>query len=205
MIVIDTPFRRLLPHLTGPLIAFYQRQNLTPNRITIAGFGIALLAASATALGWAYVAIGLWWFSRLLDGTDGIYARSTDQTSDFGGYLDIMLDMASYGAMVLGFAIWKPELSVAWTLMLFFYILCITSALALGNIEQKHQLGPSDNRSLRLAAGLAEGGETGIAYTLMLIWPEAITALASLWITILVATVVARTYLASKLMQNKEA
>lgn len=200
--MIDTPFRRLLPHLTGPLLAFYQSRGLSPNHITLSGFVSALLAATATALGWPYVAIGLWWFSRLLDGTDGIYARSSKQVSDFGGYLDIVLDMASYGAMILGFAVWKPELSQAWMLILFLYILCITSALALGNIEEKRQFGPGDNRSLRLAAGLAEGGETGSVYTLMLIWPEAIAYLASVWIVLLIATVGARSFLASKLPRS---
>lgn len=196
--MIDTPFRRILPHCTGPLISLYRHLGLRPNAITMAGFALAVLAAFCTALGWTYLAIALWWLSRLLDGTDGIYARSTEQVSDFGGYLDIVLDMAAYGCMVLGFAIWKPEYSAAWIVILFLYILCITSALALGHIEEKHQLGPGDNRSLRLAAGLAEGGETGIAYTAMLVWPGAIMGLAGAWILILVTTIIARTYLAAQ-------
>ena len=100
--------------------------------------------------------------------TDGVYARASGQESDFGAYLDLLLDMAAYGAMVLAFAIAWPDFQIQWALMLFFYVLCIASALALGNLESQRALPPRDDRGLRLGAGLAEGGETGIAYTVFL-------------------------------------
>jgi phosphatidylglycerophosphate synthase len=198
--VIDGPFRQLLPRLTPPLIRLYRTLRLTPNQVTAGGFALACVAALCVAGGWPLVAIVVWWLGRLLDGTDGIYARETGQVSDFGGYLDIVLDMASYGVMVLGLRAWRPELDWAWAAMLFLYVLCITSALALGGLERGRGLGSHDNRSLRLSAGLAEGGETGLAYTAFLLFPQALPVLAVVWVLVLAYTVGARTLLARRLL-----
>jgi len=197
--VIDNPFRRVLPRAVGPLISLYKALGLTPNQVTLLGFLCALLASFATSRGWTASAIAIWWLGRLFDGTDGIYARVTGRVTDFGGYLDIVLDMASYSAMIIGFAVLKPELGIVWHLILLLYVLCITSALALGAIEERRRMGGRDDRSLRLAAGLAEGGETGIFYTLMLIMPSVLSQLAIAWVVVLSITVVSRTWLAAKI------
>ena len=81
--------------------------------------------------------------------------------------------------------------------LLFFYVLCITSALAFGALQ--NELGDFedlDDRGLRLGAGLAEGGETGLAYTLMLLFPSYIDILSFVWLMILFWTVFSRTRLA---------
>jgi hypothetical protein len=82
--------------------------------------------------------------------------------------------------------------------MLFLYVLCITSALALGAEEAEAGLEARDDRGLRLGAGLAEGGETGIAYTAMLLLPAWLEVIAAVWIAVLASTVVARTLLAAR-------
>lgn len=199
--MIDNAFRRILPRFVEPLIGLYGRLRLTPNHVTCLGLLIALGAAITVAFANAFWALALWWLSRLADGTDGIYARATNQESEFGAYLDIVTDMAAYGAMVLGFAVAVPELQTQWMAMLFLYILCITSALALGIEEAKLELPPRDDRGLRLGAGLAEGGETGIAYTIFLLWPEALPWTTNLWVVLLLTTVVARTLLARRTLR----
>ena len=199
--MIDAPFRRILPHITGWLISIYKRLGITPNQLTTVGCVTSFAAAYAVAADYFLIALCLWWTSRLFDGTDGIYARATTQVSAFGGYLDILLDMASYSSMILGFAYRFPEQAAAWSVILFFYVLCITSALALGEIERQKGLGPADNRSLRLAAGLAEGGETGIAYSLFLFFPAALSALTWIWIAVLAITVIMRTLLAWRVLR----
>lgn len=194
--MIDNAFRAVLPRFVGPVLAAYRRLGWTPNQITLLGFSIALAASAAVALHFWWVALVLWWLSRLADGTDGIYARSSGQASDFGAYLDIVFDMAAYGSMVLGFAVAVPELQARWLAMLFLYILCITTALALGMQEAKRRVPHRDERGLRLGAGLAEGGETGIAYSLFLLFPGTLGLTTSIWIAILLTTVVARSVLA---------
>lgn len=198
--MIDNAFRARLPRYAGPLLALYTRLSLTPNHVTILGFAVAILASVAVALGLAWVALALWWVSRIADGTDGLYARRSGQATRFGAYLDIVLDMAAYGAMVLGFAWAVPELAPQWAAMLFLYILCITSALALGSQEEGLPNAPRDDRGLRLGAGLAEGGETGIAYTIFLLFPEQLAVSTRVWIAVLALTVVLRTLLAARIL-----
>ncbi len=198
--MIDDAVRDFVPRLAGPLIRLYTRWGWTPDHVTVSGFLLALAAAAAVALQHPWVGAALWWVSRIADGTDGVYARASGQASDFGAYLDILLDMAAYGAMVLACAIAWPGLQAQWTLMLFFYVLCIASALALGHLESKRALAPRDDRGLRLGAGLAEGGETGIAYTVFLLFPNLLPITTWLWVAILATTVVARTVLARRLL-----
>ncbi len=196
--MIDNVVREQLPRFAGPLLALYTRLGWTPNHVSALGFAIALVASLAVASGYGWVALALWWVSRAADGTDGLFARHSGQQSDFGAYLDIVLDMASYGAMVLGFAFAWPAFQVQWMAMLFLYILCITSALALGAEETRLGLAPRDDRGLRLGAGLAEGGETGIAYSVFLLFPGQLAITTTLWVIVLVTTVVARTVLAMR-------
>lgn len=199
--MIDQYFREWLPRYTDRLIKLYEKYNLTPNNITVAGLVFALIAAVFVALEWNMLAIATWWFGRLLDGTDGILARHSGQSSFFGAYLDITCDMAAYGAMILGFAVAHGESSAYWMIILFLYILCITSALSLGNMEEKLGVGADQQRSMRLGAGLAEAGETGIAYTLFLLFPSYIVPLSTIWILVLISTIVFRTILAKKVLQ----
>ncbi|MCR9095879.1 MAG: CDP-alcohol phosphatidyltransferase family protein [bacterium] len=198
--MIDNAFRRIVPRFAGPLLALYTRWGWTPDHVTVLGLSLALLAAAAVATGHLWLGAGLWWVSRLADGTDGVFARASGQETDFGAYLDIVLDMAAYGAMVLAFGIVWPEFGPQWTMMLFLYVLCIASALALGMQEAKRDLPARDDRGLRLGAGLAEGGETGIAYTVFLLFPNLLPVTTWLWVAILALTVVARTLLARRLL-----
>lgn len=200
--MIDNAFRQLLPRYSDPLLALYRRAGLTPNGVTVLGFAVALIAAFCIAQGWAKSAIVVWWLGRLADGTDGIYARATGQESGFGAYLDIVLDMAAYSVVILAFDFVHPELHLSWMIILLMYVLCITSALALGTQEAARDLPPRDDRGLRLGAGLAEGGETGLAYTLFLLFPAHVGELSSLWIVILATTVVARSVLARRRLRR---
>lgn len=198
--MIDNAFRRIVPRFAGPLLALYTRWGWTPDHVTVLGLSLSLLAAAAVAAGHLWLGAGLWWMSRVADGTDGVFARASGQETDFGAYLDIVADMAAYGAMVLAFAIVWPEFGPQWTMTLFLYVLCIASALALGVQEAKRDLPPRDDRGLRLGAGLAEGGETGIAYTVFLLFPKLLPVTTWLWVAILALTVVARTLLARRLL-----
>ena len=51
--------------------------------------------------------------NRFFDGIDGAYARMTDQCSEFGGYLDIIVDFTIYGLVPIGITANKPSFE-AW-------------------------------------------------------------------------------------------
>lgn len=194
--MIDNSFRALLPPYVKPLIWVLTKLRLTPNQVTLLGLFIALTACLLVIRGEFIVALVLWWLSRLLDALDGIYARATDQTSDFGAFLDIQLDMLAYSAMVIGFYIQFPQFALQWLLILLCYVLCIAGALGLGSFENKRGLDDVSGRGLRIAVGLAEGGETGIFYTVFLLLPGFLSVTTWLWLAILVVTIVARITLA---------
>lgn len=196
--MIDDPFRARLPKFVGPLIRIYAALGLTPNQITFIALALGTASAYLVAQKYFIAALTVWWLGRLLDGTDGIHARATKQTSALGAHFDILADMASYSVMVLGFYIAFPDQQLFWLVILFLYVLCITGALSLGNLEDKQKIPTSNNRGLRLAAGIAEGGETGIAYTLFLIFPSYIKIMAGVWIAVLSGTVLARVFLACR-------
>lgn len=198
--MIDSYARNFLPRMTGMLIRVYRRCGCTPNQLTVAGFLCAVGAAVLVALHQPLAALLAWWIGRLFDGTDGILARQTGAVSDFGGYLDITLDMAAYSAMILGFYLWQPQHVLLWMVTLMFYVLAITSALSLGALQRARGL-DGDDRSLKLAAGLAEGGETGICYSLILLLPAHIDVILSAWLVVLACTLIARTWLAWRVLR----
>lgn len=203
--MIDNAFRALLPRFVGPLLALYGRLGWTPNHVTVLGLVVAFFACAAVAFHFWWLAFVLWWLSRLADGTDGLYARESGQESDFGAYLDIVVDMAAYGGMILGFAIAAPEFQAQWMAMLFLYILCIATALSLGMQEAKRAIAPRDDRGLRLGAGLAEGGETGIAYSVFLLFPNDLGITTRIWVTVLIVTVILRSLLAYRVLRLERA
>lgn len=200
--MIDNPFRRLLPRFVGPLLRLYQWLGLSPHAVTFLGCALGGVTAILVAKGKLILALGVWWLGRILDGTDGIYARKIGRATKFGGYLDINCDMLAYGAVVLGFAYLRPDLGFYWAAILFLYSLCIAGALALGSLQDGDSL--NDNRKLHLASGLAEGGETGIFYSICFIFPEYLKSLSIAWGVILIVTVVARFGLAQKLLTKSE-
>lgn len=194
--MIDDPFRSKLPRFVGPILRLYKILNLSPNQVTLMALLLGSVSSYLVSQQFFITAAIIWWIGRLLDGTDGIYARATNQTSAFGAHLDILADMASYSMMIFGFSIAFPNLHILWITIMFLYVLCITGALSLGSLEDKQKIPNHNNRGLRLATGIAEGGETGIAYTLFLLFPDHIKLLAVVWIGVLIITVLARLWLA---------
>lgn len=194
--MIDNLVRKRLPLYVQPLIRTYERLHLPPNVVTACGLALATAAAFAVASRLFLVGLALWWLGRLFDGTDGIYARAIGRTTSFGAYLDILTDMAAYTAMPLALGIAFPAVAWQWTLVIALYVLCITSALALGAQETALGAKARDNRGLRFGAGLAEAGETSILYTLCLVFPDAISVLVNVWLVVLAITVIVRTRLA---------
>jgi phosphatidylglycerophosphate synthase len=200
--MIDNPFRELLARNVAPCLKLLSALKLTPNQLSCIGLALGLGAACLVAAGYFIAAILVWWLSRLVDGLDGIYARASKQTSDFGAFIDVQFDMFAYSAMIAAFYWQYPNLAWQWLLIMLAYVLCISGALGLGSFENKQGIKDTSGRGLRLAAGLAEGGETGIAYTVFLLFPSQLGLTTWIWIAILATTVVARMILAHKELEG---
>jgi archaetidylinositol phosphate synthase len=106
---------------------------LSPNRISIIGFILALASAGSYALNtaqspWLLVAVVLLLASGFCDTLDGIVARTFHQTTIFGGFFDSVLDRyadaAVFAAIIIAglcnpswdSPVWGPFWSAAWGL-----------------------------------------------------------------------------------------
>ena len=155
------------------------RGGVSAGGVTLLGLLLGLGAAVAIAAGHRYTALALWLANRLADGLDGAVARRTGAT-DRGGFIDLVADFVVYAAFVVGVAYDRPPARLAAVVLLATYYVSAVSFLTWSALAERRALARSDNRSLRFAGGLAEGGETIVLYSLICVWPDATTAL--LWI-----------------------
>lgn len=103
MSVISGSFRsRVRASIEAPVSSVFGRIGLTPNALTLVGFGIAVVAAVAAA-GQAYIWAGLLVaFGALFDLFDGALARATNKTSKFGAFMDSVFDRAGEAVVYAG-------------------------------------------------------------------------------------------------------
>ncbi|MBI4688240.1 MAG: CDP-alcohol phosphatidyltransferase family protein [Nitrospirae bacterium] len=89
--------------LDKPLTPFLKNLNINPNSLTIAGFVITSIAAIVIhqnlLLGGIIILAG-----GFLDMLDGIVARITGRTTDFGAFLDSVLDRYSDSFLLASFS-----------------------------------------------------------------------------------------------------
>lgn len=201
--MIDDYFRcKVQKVCMAPAVRVLGLLGVSPNFITLVSLVIALCAGMAIVIRQLEVALFLWWLGRYLDGADGEYARASGRVSVFGAMWDLTADMCAYGAIILAFSCAFPSLWLYWELVLFLYLMCSSTALALGSLERECNIPRHDNRGLRLGAGLAEAGETGIAYTLFLLFPAYLPTLVVGWIFVLCLTVAFRLRLAAVVLRE---
>ncbi len=199
--MFDAAVRRLLPPVLVPVAQRLARAGVTPNALSLLGGLIGVGAGVLVAHGFVWVGVTLWLVSRTIDGLDGILARESQQSSAFGGYLDITIDMAAYSAMLLGFAAIHPEGGWVWSAILVGYLLVTTTTLALSSaLERLHATLPDNDRSIQFTPGIAEAGETTLAYLLFALFPAVVAPIAWLWAGVCYATVIQRTLLAKRLL-----
>jgi phosphatidylglycerophosphate synthase len=198
--VLDGAARKILGPSLERLGGRLARSGVSADQITYAGFAIGLAAAAAIAFEHYWLGLLLILLSRLCDGLDGAVARHTKQT-DRGGFLDIVLDFAFYGAIPLGFAIARPETNaVAGATLLFSFYVNGASFLAYAIIAERRGL-VTDRRgakSLYFTTGLAEATETIALFCLCCIFPGAFVPLAYVFAAMTLVTAAARILLATR-------
>jgi CDP-diacylglycerol--glycerol-3-phosphate 3-phosphatidyltransferase len=87
-----------------PIATGFGRLGLTPNHLTLIGFGIAIIAAVAAAQR-LWVEAGLLVIAGgVFDLFDGALARATGQASRLGAFMDSVFDRAGEGVVFVGVA-----------------------------------------------------------------------------------------------------
>lgn len=101
-------FTRNIRYFSIPLSRRLLRLRVSANEVTMAGFGLAILAGLSFFLRsyWAGIAGALfYWASMVLDCSDGEVARGSLADSKFGAWLETVTDYLSY-FVVLGGIVW---------------------------------------------------------------------------------------------------
>ncbi len=93
--------------MSEPMARLLAKTKVTPNQMTWAAFGIALLSFISFVLGYNIIAGVLVQLSSIVDGIDGSLARLKGRTSEFGGFLDSVLDRYADILIVLGLTLWS--------------------------------------------------------------------------------------------------
>ncbi len=199
--MLDEPVRRIVASVGKRPLALLTRLGATPNQITFAGFLLAAVAATVTAAGELRLGIAIWLASRVLDGFDGLHARTSGRATLFGGFLDITLDMLAYSLMAIAFALAMPSDRTLWMIVLVGYVMAITTTLALSSLLERADRGQEGNRSLRFTTAIAEGGETTLVYVLIALLPALSRPVLFVWIVLLAATMLQRGALAHRLLR----
>ena len=95
-------FKSWARRLAEPLAMGLAKLGVTPNILTVVGFGLNLIVAAILALGHVQIGGVLLLIVSAFDMLDGTLARSTNQVTKFGAFLDSTLDRYSEGAIYAG-------------------------------------------------------------------------------------------------------
>ena len=192
--MLDPVLRRWVDPALNRAGAWLAGRGTPANATTVVGLAIGLLVLPLLAreqYDWALLVILL---NRAIDGLDGAIARQRRPTP-FGGYLDIVCDMAFYAAVPLGFALASPA-NAPWAALLLASFVC-TAASFLGRAVMAAESGEADDgargqKSFFYAAGIIEGAETILAFVLFCLFPAAFAWLAGLFAALCFWTAAAR-------------
>jgi phosphatidylglycerophosphate synthase len=200
--ILRIPKERMLePLAKGPL------KTVNPTTVTVVASGVAIAAGITAWQGQTGATLGLWFLNRFLDGLDGTVARVNNKQSDFGGYLDIVLDMVAYVSIPLGLAFSLNEKGVFIALTLLFAAFYINSAawmMLSANLEKRSQGAKERNEltTVTMPRAIIEGGEAILFYSLFIFFPGWLTVLFGVLAVLVLASAITQVRSAYRLMQK---
>ena len=101
--------RHLNRRISRPLARLLSHTPATPNQVSMASLGIALAAFFSFVYGSHIAGAILVQASSVVDGVDGDLARLKGKASDFGGFMDSMLDRYADTLIILGVTLWAAS------------------------------------------------------------------------------------------------
>ena len=165
---VSPEFRSRVRLIAVPVALLLGRLGLTPNAITIVGFlGTCVAAVAAASQAWILAGALVIAFG-IFDLFDGALARATNQTSQFGAFLDSTLDRIgenlvyagiAYGCAIAGFV---PGVGLAALAMATASVVTYTRARAEAvGLHGEVGIAPRPERLVVLAIGLVLTGALG--------------------------------------------
>ena len=152
---------------------------ISANVMSVIGFIIGLLAINFISLQMYATGLLCVLINRMFDGLDGAIARKTKITN-FGIFLDAVLDYVFYAGVIFAFALARPESNaVASSFMLVGFMASACALLAYGVISSKKNEDMDIlKKSPLYLGGMAQWSETFMAIVIMCIIPSAFMVLA---------------------------
>jgi phosphatidylglycerophosphate synthase len=196
--MLDGWARRHIDPLVEPAAAVAVRLGISANALTVLSCLVGLAAAAENDKGWFLAGLLQNLVSRFGDALDGAVARAKGKT-DLGGYLDIVLDFAVYGAVPLGFVLADPTANaVAGAALIFCFDVNGSSFLAYAAMAERRKLSTAarGSKSLYFTTGLAEATETIAAFALACLFPAWFPVIAYVFAAMTLYTALARVVLA---------
>jgi phosphatidylglycerophosphate synthase len=102
--LVSPELRARVRSVATPIAVGFGRLGLTPNHLTLIGFGIAIVAAVAAAQQAWIAASVLLVVGGVFDLFDGALARATGTTSRLGAFMDSVFDRAGEAVVYVGIA-----------------------------------------------------------------------------------------------------
>jgi phosphatidylglycerophosphate synthase len=115
-----------------------------------------------------------------LDGVDGLAARVHNKTSDWGGYLDLLMDWVIYLLVPLAFVWAMPTTQNLWAmifLLVSFQVNTLSWTLLSAILEKRREGDRGRLTTMEMPTGLIEGAETVFLFSLFFLLPGYVAAL----------------------------
>jgi phosphatidylglycerophosphate synthase len=156
---------------------------VSPFDLTIIGFMLGVISAAAASQQHWTLALVFWIGNRVFDGLDGTLARVRQTQTDFGGYLDIVLDFTVYALIPVAIALALDTRAVwlAVAVLLASYFVNAASWMYLSAVLERRGHGAESRGELTtvtMPAGLIAGTETVVFFCLFLALPQYFVPLA---------------------------
>ncbi|PIR59231.1 MAG: hypothetical protein COU69_01440 [Candidatus Pacebacteria bacterium CG10_big_fil_rev_8_21_14_0_10_56_10] len=177
-------------------------ESVSPGAVSWAGLTAGLATAGLVVAQLYWWGLLAWWLNRVLDGLDGTLARVHGRQSDWGGYLDMVLDLSVYAVVLVSF-LWggsKLVLGLGAIVLALFYVNIGQLFLSSAILEKiKHQPGAAARRrqvgtngrltTLELPTTLVEGAETVVLYSLLFVFVGQLPVVLGLMILAMAITI----------------
>ncbi|CAI2381645.1 unnamed protein product [Moneuplotes crassus] len=177
--MLDIFLRNVKDNFVAPFISLIQNYKFSPNYLTSIGGVFGIICTISASLGYTYASFALWMINRFFDGIDGAYARATKQTSDFGGYYDLVIDFSAYCFIPIGIVLNQRNegVYIASLIMMSIIVLNNIGLFTLSAIIEKNDAAAKKYKhkevtTLKMPPSIIEGAETMFFYSVFLIFPQ---------------------------------
>ncbi len=176
--------RRTAEWIVAPLA----RRGVTPNTVTVVGFAFNIGTAVVLATGHLSFGAGLLFLSGGFDMLDGALARVLKQQTDFGAFLDSLLDRYSEATILLALVFVftvkgnTPAVLLTYAVAVGSLLISYARARAEGlGLDGAVGIAPRPERVLILGLGLSINGDTTVVALIVLALLTHFTAMQRLY------------------------